>query len=147
MDQQQRHIKFRKESIEYVEKENIVVGFRIVCYFCLVVGILTLLILDIILMLFWALLGSMESHIPLIVGLALLVVGISLTFAVANHTPLQSQVIAAIVSLGGSAVATEAITGALDVKLTLGEKTLITASGAFAIFIVMYFFRARWDKE
>jgi hypothetical protein len=88
-------------------------------------------------------LGRMEAHLPLIVGLVLLLAGAALAFAFSVHTPLQRQIILALFALGGGAVATEAITGALNVNLSLGEKTAITAGGAFGIFIVMYFFAAR----
>lgn len=132
-------------SVERVAKEEFIVGYqqRISCMLCLLVGLFTLPFLTAILIY----LGKMESHLPLIVGLVLLIAGVGLAFAFSNHTALQSQIIAALVSLGGSAVATEGITGALNVNLTLGAKTAITASGAFAIFVIMYFFRARWDRE
>jgi len=90
--------------------------------------------------------GTMEIHTPLIAGLVILAIATGLAFAVKDHTPLQHQVILALFSLGGSAFATDAITGALDIKLTLGEKTAITASGALAVFVVLYFFAAQKPK-
>jgi low temperature requirement protein LtrA len=130
-------------TVERQEPEEVIQSVRVLCSYCLPLALLLIIGLAIAL----AIAGHMEAHLPLIVGLILLAVGVALAFALTHHNPLQRQVILALISLGGSAVATEAITGALEVNLTLGAKTAITASGALAVFIVMYFFSARKPTE
>lgn len=90
--------------------------------------------------------ADVEKHIALIVGLALAAVAVGLTFARSVHTPLQRQIILALFALAGGAIATE-IPGFLNITLTLGAKTAIGASGAIAVFIVLYFFSAPKPPE
>ena len=80
---------------------------------------------------------SMERHIPLIVGLILFAVAIVLAFAFGNPTPLQTRIILGAFSLGGGAIATE-ISGMIRVDLNLGTKLVIGATGALAIFVILY---------
>jgi hypothetical protein len=136
-------VKGYRREVDRQSPETYIQSVTIICSYCLPVAIFSILGFAIAL----AYVGRMEAHLPLIVGLILLAVGIALTFAVSQHNPLQRQVILAVLALGGSAVATEAITGALKIDLTLGERTAITASGALAVFIVMYFFSARKPTE
>ena len=81
----------------------------------------------------------MERHIALIVGLALAAVAIALAFVFGHPTALQTQIIRGTFSLAGGAIATE-ISGMINVNLTLGSKLTIAATGALAIFVILFFF-------
>lgn len=81
----------------------------------------------------------MERHIALVVGLALIAVAITLAFAFGRPSPLQIQIIRGTFSLAGGAIATE-ISGMINVNLTLGTKLTIAATGALAIFVILFFF-------
>lgn len=85
---------------------------------------------------------NLQNHIPAIIGLALAAVAVGLAFAKSAHSPLQRQVILALFALAGGAIATE-IPGFLNVNVSLGEKTVIAAGGALAVFIVLYLISAR----
>jgi hypothetical protein len=79
----------------------------------------------------------MERHLPLIVGLAPFAVAAALAFTFGSPTPLQSRIILGIFSLGGGAIATE-IGGMIKVDLNLGQKLVIGATSAIAIFVILY---------
>jgi hypothetical protein len=81
--------------------------------------------------------GLMERHLPLIVGLLLFAVAIVLAFTFGAPTPLQSRIILGVFSLGGGAIATE-IGGLIKVDLNLGQKLVVGATGAIAIFVILY---------
>jgi hypothetical protein len=90
--------------------------------------------------------SSVEQHIAAIIGLALAAVAVALTFAVRAVTPLQRQILLALFALAGGAIATE-IPGFLRVDVTLGQKTVIGAGGALAVFVLLYLFSARKPPE
>ena len=79
----------------------------------------------------------MERHIALIVGLVLIAVAIVLAFTFGTPTTLQTRIILGTFSLAGGAIATE-ISGMIKVDLTLGNKLAIGATGALAVFVVLY---------
>jgi hypothetical protein len=79
----------------------------------------------------------MERHLALIVGLALIAVAIVLAFVFGTPTPLQTRIILGTFSLAGGAIATE-ISGMVKVDLTLGTRLTIGATGALAVFIILY---------
>jgi hypothetical protein len=79
----------------------------------------------------------MERHLPLLVGLILFAVAIVLAFTFGSPTPLQNRIILGAFSLGGGAIATE-ISGMIKVDLNLGQKLVIGATGALAIFVILY---------
>jgi len=79
----------------------------------------------------------MERHIALIVGLLLIAVAIVLAFVFGNPNPLQTRIILGTFSLAGGAIATE-ISGMIKVDLTLGTKLTIGATGALAVFVILY---------
>jgi hypothetical protein len=79
----------------------------------------------------------MEKHIALIVGLVLFAVGIALAFIFGAPTPLQTRIILGTFSLGGGAIATE-ISGMVKVDIKLGTALAIGATGALAIFVILY---------
>ena len=80
---------------------------------------------------------AVERHLALIVGIVLFAVAITLAFVFGTPTPLQSRIILGTFSLGGGAIATE-ISGLIKVDLTLGTKLTIGATGALAIFVILY---------
>ena len=82
------------------------------------------------------------DHLALIIGLVLAAVATFLAFAFSAVTPLQRQIILTLAALAGGAIATE-IPGFLNVNLSLGEKTGVAASGAIAVFVILYFWSAR----
>jgi hypothetical protein len=79
----------------------------------------------------------MERHLALWVGLVIFAVAIGLAFAFSSPTPLQTRIILGAFSLGGGAIATE-ISGMISVNLNLGQKLVIGATGALAIFVILY---------
>jgi len=79
----------------------------------------------------------MERHIALVVGLALIAVAIALAFVFGSPSPLQTRVILGTFSLAGGAIATE-ISGMIKVDMTLGSKLTIGATGALAVFVILY---------
>ena len=79
----------------------------------------------------------MERHLPLIVGLVPFLIAIFLAFVFGTPTPLQQRIILGAFSLGGGAIATE-ISGMIKVDLNLGQKLVIGATGALAIFVILY---------
>jgi hypothetical protein len=81
--------------------------------------------------------GFMERHLALIVGVFLFLVAIGLAFKFSTPTSLQSRIIIGAFSLGGGAIATE-ISGMIKVDLNLGTKLVIGATGALAIFVILY---------
>lgn len=80
----------------------------------------------------------MERHFPAVIGIFFILVAIILGFAFSHPSPLQIHIILAVLSLGGGAFGTE-ISGMIKVNLTLTKKFVIAATGAAAIFIVLYF--------
>ncbi|BAT60093.1 hypothetical protein GJW-30_1_02628 [Variibacter gotjawalensis] len=79
----------------------------------------------------------MEKHLALFIGLALVVLSVVLAFFFKDPSALQTRIILAVLALGGGAVATE-ITGMLKVDLNLGQKLVVAATGALAIFVILY---------
>ena len=79
----------------------------------------------------------MERHIALVVGLALIAVAIVLAFVFSTPNPLQTRIILGTFSLAGGAIATE-ISGMVKVNLSLGKKLTIGATGALAVFVILY---------
>lgn len=81
--------------------------------------------------------GRVERHLALLVGLVLFAVAIGLAFTFTSPNPLQTRIILGAFSLGGGAIATE-ISGMIKVDLKLGTKLVIGATGALAIFVILY---------
>jgi hypothetical protein len=79
----------------------------------------------------------LERHIGFFAGLGIWSVSLLLAFGVGAISPLQVQLVKGTFSLGCGAIATE-ITGLLDIKATIGQKFLIAASGALAVFVLLY---------
>jgi hypothetical protein len=79
----------------------------------------------------------MERHVPLAVGVVLLLIALALAFTFGTPNPLQTRLILATASLGGGAIATE-IPGMLQVNMSFGQKLVIGATGAIAVFAILY---------
>jgi hypothetical protein len=80
----------------------------------------------------------MEKHFPAFIGIAFILIAVVLTFSFSSPNSLQIHVILAVLALGGGAFGTE-ISGMIKTDLKLGEKFVIGATGAAAIFVILYF--------
>jgi hypothetical protein len=80
----------------------------------------------------------MEAHFPAYVGIFFIIVTIVLAFTFSSPTALQTHIILAVLSLGGGAFASE-ISGMIKVDLSLTQKFVIGATGAAAVFVILYF--------
>lgn len=80
----------------------------------------------------------MKEHFPAIIGIAFVVIAIVLGFSFPNPSSLQIRIILAVLSLGGGAFGTE-ISGMIKVDLSLGKQFVIGATGAAALFVILYF--------
>lgn len=81
--------------------------------------------------------GFMSLDIPLVAGVLLIAVVLALTFSFSAPNPLQTRLVIAVASLGGGLIATE-IPGMLKLDISLGTKVVIAATGALAVFVVLY---------
>jgi hypothetical protein len=79
-----------------------------------------------------------ERHFPSLIGIGFVIVSIALAFVFSKPSPLQTHIILAVLSLGGGAFASE-IPGMLKVDLSLSAKFTVAATGAAAIFVILYF--------
>jgi hypothetical protein len=81
---------------------------------------------------------TMEKHFPAIIGVAFVLLAVVLAFSFGSPNPLQTHVILAVLSLGGGAFGTE-ISGIIKADITFGTQIVIGATGAAAIFAILYF--------
>jgi hypothetical protein len=72
-------------------------------------------------------------------GLAFIVTILVLVVMIPNPTRSQSQVFAVVLSLAAGGFAS-VLSGMLDVRLNLAKKVAIGATGALAVFVIVYFF-------
>lgn len=80
----------------------------------------------------------MEKHFPAIIGVLFILVATILAFTFSSPSALQTHVILAVFSLGGGAFGSE-ISGMIKADISLGSKLVVGATGAAAIFVVLYF--------
>jgi hypothetical protein len=80
-----------------------------------------------------------QEHIPGLLGVVFLVISIVLAVVFSNPTDYQRRVFVGALAVAIAGIGTE-IPGFLNVKLSLGTKLTITAAGALAIFVLVYFF-------
>jgi hypothetical protein len=81
----------------------------------------------------------LERHWPGLVGIVFLLLTIALAFTTTDASPLQDRIIRGTFALAGAAFAAE-ITGLLTVNLTLGKQLTAQGTGAFAVFLLIWFF-------
>jgi hypothetical protein len=79
------------------------------------------------------------KHFPALVGIAFILLASVLAFAFREPNDLQRHVILAMFALGGGGFGGE-IAGFIKADMTLGTKLTISAGGAAAIFVLLYFF-------
>jgi len=79
------------------------------------------------------------KHFPAIIGIFFILLAVSLAFVFTDPTELQHRLILAMFALGGGGFGGE-IAGFINTDLTLGKKLRLSAGGAAAIFIVLFFF-------
>jgi len=79
------------------------------------------------------------KHFPAIIGIVFILLAVVLVFVFGKPTALQTHVVLALFALGGGGFGGE-IAGFLNVNLTLTQKLTISAGGAAAIFVLLYFF-------
>ena|ERR1700722_10131593 len=82
----------------------------------------------------------MEKHLPLVVGIVFVLISLALGFVYANPSPLQVRLILGTWALAAGGIATE-IPGTLGFKLALGQKIAVGATGAIAVFAILYLMR------
>jgi len=80
-----------------------------------------------------------EEHLPGLIGVPLLLISIVLAVIFGTPTGYQRQVFVATLAIAVAGVGSE-IPGFLNVNLTLGQKLSVTAAGALAIFVLVFFF-------
>jgi hypothetical protein len=79
------------------------------------------------------------KHFPALVGIVFILLALALVFTFQKPTPLQVHVLLALFALGGGGFGGE-IAGFINADLTLSAKLKISAGGAAAIFVLLYFF-------
>lgn len=89
--------------------------------------------------------GLAAGVLPLAVGVVLILIALALAFAFRDPTLLQAQLIRSTFSLAAGGIASQ-IPGWIDVTVTLGEKTLVAAGGAIAVYVISFFFVPARDK-
>jgi hypothetical protein len=80
----------------------------------------------------------MSQHVPALIGVFFILIVIGLAFTFNSPNPLQIHIILAVLALGGGAFAME-ISGIVWVNLRFGERLAVGATGAAAIFVILYF--------
>jgi len=83
-----------------------------------------------------------QQHIEAAVfycGVALLLLSIGLAIFIPNPTTYQLRIFTGLFAIAMGAFALR-LTGMLTVRLTFGQKVLISATGALAVFVLVYFF-------
>jgi hypothetical protein len=80
-----------------------------------------------------------QKHFGAIAGIVFILIALALGFSFQNPTALQRQLILVTLSLGGGAFSLE-FANKIRANLTLGQKLVISAGGAAAVFVILYFF-------
>jgi hypothetical protein len=79
------------------------------------------------------------KHFPALIGIAFILLTVVLAVEMRDPTAFQQHVILATLSLGAGGFGGE-IAGFINLDLTLGKKLALSAGGAVAIFVLLYFF-------
>lgn len=80
-----------------------------------------------------------QQHIAGLLGVIFLLTSIGLAVFIATPTEFQRRVFVGALAIGLAGIGAE-IPGFLHVKLSLGTQLAVTAAGALAIFVIVYFF-------
>jgi hypothetical protein len=83
-----------------------------------------------------------DKHLGFWFGLVLVGVAAVLAFSFQNMNPIQTKIVQALLSLGCGGFANE-VAGLLNVKMTTGRRIVVTATGALAVFVILWFTNAR----
>lgn len=83
------------------------------------------------------LIAIMKQKIPLLVGLLLLFTALALGFAYPEPQVIQVRLILSTASLAGGLIASE-IPGMLNVNMSFGKKLVVGATGALAVFVLLF---------
>lgn len=81
----------------------------------------------------------LEEHIAGVLGVGFLLISIGLAIVFPNAAGYQYRVFVATLAIAIAGVGAE-IPGFLNVKLSFGKQLVITAAGAIAIFVLVYFY-------
>lgn len=81
---------------------------------------------------------------PIVIGLMLLFICIGIVFSINDLNKLQQQMLRSMFSLSLGAVAS-GIPGILNVKISLGSQVAIAATGAIAVWLIVFFFKPAGD--
>lgn len=79
------------------------------------------------------------KHFPALIGIFFILLAVVLAFVFQEPNTLQTRILLATFALGGGGFGGE-IAGFINTDLTLGEKLKISAGGACAIFVILFFF-------
>ena len=80
-----------------------------------------------------------KKHPAFVFGVAFLLIILVLVLVVKEPSPLQTRVFIAGLAIAMGGIASQ-IPGLLRVKMSIGKQLAITASGALAVFVILYFF-------
>jgi len=80
-----------------------------------------------------------EEHLPGIIGGVFIPISIVLAMVFGTPTEFQRRIFVGTFAIGLAGLGAE-IPGFLNVKLTLGQQLAVTAAGALAVFVLVYFF-------
>ncbi|MCW6512280.1 hypothetical protein [Lichenifustis flavocetrariae] len=90
-------------------------------------------------------LGLLAGAIPLVLGLFLMIVTLALAFMYKEPTLLQAQLIRSTFALGAGCLASQ-IPGLLNLSISAGQTGTITAAGALAVYVIVFFFTPAKDN-
>ena len=79
------------------------------------------------------------KHFPALIGVLFILLGLGLAFYFGCPNTLQQRLVLATFALGAGGFGGE-IAGFLKVDLSLTQKATISAGGAMAVFIILFFF-------
>jgi hypothetical protein len=86
-----------------------------------------------------------NTILAFVFGVVFVTTILALVIFIPNPTVPQWRVFCAVLALAGGGVATT-LTGMLKVNLTFGSKAAIAATGALAVFVILYFFVPAMSK-
>jgi hypothetical protein len=79
------------------------------------------------------------TYFPAIIGIVFMLLALVMAFVFKTPTPLQIHILLALFAIGGGGFGGQ-VAGFLNVNLTLTDKLKVTAGGACAFFVLLYFF-------